>query len=100
MEGVFPAKWKLSIIANCYQRKMWWFRKRKPEETEINRLDSEDTVKKLIWQQVDNNEMQFGFAVRCGTANGFFYFETVAEEILKKKEKYVLCICRYVKSFW
>ena len=54
---------------------------------------AERTIEKLIRQQVDTDEMQFGFMPK------YFYLEAVTGEISSKKEEFVLCICRFEKSF-
>ena len=49
---------------------------------------AERIIQKFIRQEVENDEMQFGFVLRC------------REILRKKKENCVFCICRFAESFW
>ena len=54
---------------------------------------AEIIIDKLIWQQLDIDEMQFIFKSVCGTTNAILILAQRQEKYLAKTEEFVLCIC-------
>ena len=84
VEGVIPAEWELSTIVNCYkgkgdssERGSYRVLKLTDQVLKI----AEGITGKLIRQQVDIDEMQFGFVPGCGTTNFIVLRQLVAREI-------------------
>ena len=96
MVGVISAEWELCTMVDCYKGKHYsleiGFYRGLKLTNQILKI-AERIIEKLIQQQADTGEMQFGFMPN------YFYLEAVTGEISSKKEEFVLCICRFEKSF-
>ena len=85
--GVIPTEWKLNEGKMLWWKKRW-FRNRKLQGTEINRLDCQivkRVIKKMIWKQADIDAIWFH--VRIFNSKHYFYFKTVTGKIFCKKEE-------------
>ena len=93
---LIAAEWELSTTVSCYQGK----------DSSLERGNyrglmltyqilktSERITENLIRQQVEIDEMQFGFMPGCGKTSFFFILRLL--EIFSKKEEFLLCICRF-----
>ena len=89
VECVISAKWKLSTIVKCYKVK------RDPLERGTNRglkLTKQileivvRVIEKLIRQQVNIDEMQFGFIPGYGITNATVILRQLQEKYLAKKK--------------
>ena len=83
-EGVTPAKWELDSIVNFHklERKNYRELKLLGQILKIERI-----VVKLIRQQLEIDEIQFGYMPECGTTNAIFILRQLQEIHLAKKKK-------------
>ena len=84
IEGVIPAVWELGFIANCYKGKEDALERRNYRGLKLTdhiRKISERVVEKLIRQQVDIDEVKFGFMPG-------FCFKTVTRKLFCQKKLY------------
>ena len=58
----------------------------------------ERIIEKEIRKVIDVSEMQFGFMPGRGTIDAVFIARQLQEKYLEKKEKPLLCLCRFGKS--
>ena len=92
---VTPAEWELGTIVNCYSEKRSPLERAKYKELKLTDHFLKIVVRdvwKLIRQQVDISEMQFGFSPGQELKTPFFFLETLTGELLSKKEESVLYI--------
>ena len=92
VEGVIPAEWKLSTIANFNKGKGDSLEKGKCRALKLTdpiQKTAERIAEMLLRQQVGIDEMQFGFVPGCGTTNAIF---------MRNKE-FILRIFKFWGSF-
>ena len=97
--GVSPAEWELGTIVDHYKRKGGTL-----ERGNYRGLKLTDQILKID-ERVHKTTGGHGWDTvwlhaRMQNYKPHYYFEAVAREILRKKEEFVLCICRFGKSFW
>ena len=82
VERVIPAGQGFSTIENYYKRKGYSLERGNYRGQKLgNKIlkIAERINKKLIKQQLDIDEMQFGFRPGCGTTNNFFILRQLQE---------------------
>ena len=90
------AKWELCTIVHCYRGKGDALG-RDSENNQIMKT-AERIIKNLIKQQVDIDQVWFGFTPGCGTMNVIFILRQFEVKCLAKKE-FALWICRSGEGF-
>lgn len=101
-EGIIPAEWELSTIVHCYKGKRDASQRgnyRGLKLTDQFLKIVERLIRKLIRQQVDINEMQFGFVPRCGAADVIFILQQLQEKYLAKKKNLHFAYVDLEKAF-
>ena len=90
--GVIHAEWQFTTIVNYYKGKGDPLERgnyRGLKITDHILKIAERIIEKLIKQQVNIDEMQFGFMPGCGAINAIFILRQLQENLAKKEELYV-----------
>ena len=96
VEGVTAAEWELDHIVNFHklERKNYRELKLLGQILKIERI-----VVKLIRQQLEIDEIQFGFMPECGTTNAIFILRQLQEIHLAKKRNFYFAFIDLEKVF-
>ena len=88
--GVLGAEWELSTIVNCYKEKGDSLEKenyRGLELTDQILKIADRIIEKFMRQQVDIDEIQFGFMPGCKTRNAVFILRQLERRDIWQKKK-------------
>ena len=101
-EGVIPSDWELSTILNCYKGKGDALERgnyRGLKLTDHILKIVERVIENLVRQQVDINEMQFGFMPGRGTTDAIFILRQLQEKYLAKRKNLYFAFVDLEKAF-
>ena len=91
VEGVIPTEYELSTIVNCYEWENDSLERRNYRGLKLTDhilKMSERISEKLIKQQMDIDEIQFGFMLRCRTTNTIYILRQLKEKHLAEKKNF------------